>query len=165
MALIAPFPPLNSTLGAAFSIQLYQRYKTSDEKSYYSIHDGAVGGNWGPGIFMLITPMVSIFRPIAGIAMGLCQISQGFTCTAGGIEQCRNKLDLCVAGTCAGIMVAKGAAWGLGAGIVAYILTLTFARLREDFEYNKSEVAAEEERLRAADELARQNVGTEVLAR
>jgi len=165
MGLLAPFPPLNSTLGAAFSIQLYQRYKTSDEKTYYSIHDGAVGGNWGEGIFMLITPMVCIFRPIAGIAMGLCQISQGFTCTAVGIQQCRNKLDFCVAGTCAGVMVAKGAAWGLGAGIIAYILTMTFDRLKNDIAHNKTEVEEEEAKLRAADELAKQNVRTEVLAR
>lgn len=165
MGLVAPFPPLNSTLGAAFSIQLYQRYKTSDEKTYYSIHDGTVGANWGGGIFMLLTPMVCIFKPIAGIAMGLCQISQGFTCTAVGIGTCRNPIDLCVAGTCAGIMVAKGAAWGLGAGIAAYILTMTLNRLREDLAHNKTEAQAEEEKLRAADELAKQNVGTAVLAR
>lgn len=114
---------------------------------------------------MLITPMVRIFKPIAGIAMGLCQISQGFTCTAVGIKTCRTPIDLCVAGTCAGIMVAKGAAWGLGAGIAAYILTMTLDRLREDLAHNKTEVEAEEEKLRAADELAKQNVGTAVLAR
>lgn len=165
MGLLAPFPPLNSTLGAAFSIQLYQRYKTSDPQTYYSIHDGAVGANWGEGIFMLITPMVCIFKPIAGIAMGLCQISQGFTCTAVGIQTCRNKIDLCVAGTCAGIMVAKGAAWGLGAGIAAYILTMTLERIQEDLSHNKAEVEEELAKLRAADELARRNVGTEVLTR
>jgi len=165
MALFAPFAPLNSTLGAAFSIQLYQRYKTSDPKTYYSIHDGAVGANWGEGIFMLITPMVCIFKPIAGIAMGLCQISQGFTCTAVGIKQCRSMLDFSVAGACAGIMVAKGAAWGLGAGIISYILTMTLSRLQDDLARNKAEVEEEEEKLRAADELAKQNVRSEVLAR
>ena len=151
LGLVSPFAPLASPLGAAFTISMLQGYSNRDPKSYYSVHGGAMSENYVPWITMLLTPIVSLFRPVAGISMSLCLVSQGFACTASGAMLCRNKKeDLMIAGAIASIILAKGAAWGLGIGLLCYFLMSNKERIMADYNFNKSELAKEDEAERAA---------------
>ena len=158
LGLLCPFGPLASPLGAAFTISMLQGYQDRGEKGFYSVHGGAMSGNYMPFITMLFTPIVSLVRPIAGICMSLCLVSQGFTCTASGIGLCRDKADLSIAGAIAAVMVAKGAAWGFAVGIVCYIFIASREKRQEDIAYNRSVIEAEEEEERKAQAL-RQGAG------
>lgn len=154
LAILCPFGPLASPLGAAFTISMYQGYKTRGMKSYYSIYGGVVGGNWMPWITMLITPIYSICKPIAGVCMSLCLVSQGFTCTEVGVTHCRgNKTDLAIAGAIASVMVAQGAAYGFAVGIICYIFLASKEKRKDDLAYNRAVIAEEEEKERKAAEM------------
>lgn len=154
LAILCPFGPLASPLGAAFTISMYQGYKTRGMKSYYTIHGGTMSGCWMPWIGMLLTPIVTLCRPVAGICMSLCLISQGFTCTEVGVTHCRgNKSDLAIAGAIASVMCAKGAAMGFGVGIICYIMLTSAKKMKEDLAYNRAVIAEEEEKERKAAEM------------
>ena len=154
LGLVAPFGPLASPLGAAFTISMLQGYKLRGQKGYYSVHGGAMSANYMPFITMLITPIVTICRPIAGIAMSLCLVSQGFTCTAIGVGLCRDKTDLAVAGAIASVMVALGASYAFGVGIICYFLMSNKKKMKDDLSYNKASIAAEDEAERKAREVS-----------
>lgn len=159
LGFICPFGPLASPLGAAFTISMLQGYEDRGEKGFYSIHGGAMSGNYMPFITMIFTPIVSLVRPIAPICMSLCLVSQGFTCTASGIGLCREKTDLAIAGAIAAVMVARGAAWGFAVGIVCYIFIASRDKRRDDLAYNRSIIAAEDEEERKAAELMEKERG------
>lgn len=152
-AFVAPFPPTNGPLGAPFSIACHQGYKDRGPESMYSIHGGIMSHTWFPWIGMLFTPLVSLCRPIAAPAMTLALTAQGFTCTQIGVEHCRDKVDLAIAGAIAGLMAAQGAAWGLGAGIITYVIMVSSKKRKEDFAYNRAEILAKDEAERKAREM------------
>ncbi len=109
-----------------------------------------MSNNYMPVITMMLTPIVTLVRPVAGICMSLCLISQGFSCTASGVGLCSDKLDLMIAGAIASVIVAKGASYGFAVGIVCYIMMVSLDKWKADVAFNRAELAKEDEMEREA---------------
>lgn len=85
----------------------------------------------GIGTFRLITfisvaiiPIVSLVQPTLPVALSLTLLVQGYVCTRLAMTLCRRPIDMGIAGVMASVIAIKGAAWGLGVGIVLVFLLL-----------------------------------------
>ena len=85
----------------------------------------------GVGTFRLMTfisvaivPIVSLLQPTLPVALSLTLLVQGYVCTRLAISICEKRIDMGIAGVMASIIAIKGAAWGLGVGIILVILLL-----------------------------------------
>ena len=121
--LFTPYIPLCGPLWAAVSAAVFERYKEGRE-SMDSVYSGI-------GTFRLITfisvaiiPIVSLVQPTLPVALSLTLLVQGYVCTRLAMTLCRRPIDMGIAGVMASVIAIKGAAWGLGVGIVLVFLLL-----------------------------------------
>lgn len=122
--LLMPFPGLAGpqwTGGQALVINRYINSRREDMDSYWG---GATGIFWGMSIALLLGPVVSLFRPGINIGMSLTVMIQGFLCGYLAIEMLkeRSTLEMGIAAIIGTILASKGAAWGLGVGIILWLL-------------------------------------------
>jgi len=85
----------------------------------------------GVGTFRLMTfisvaiiPIVSLVQPTLPVALSLTLLVQGYVCTRLAMSLCKNSIDMGIAGVMASVIAIKGAAWGLGVGIILVLLLL-----------------------------------------
>lgn len=71
-----------------------------------------------------IIPIVSLVQPTLPVALSLTLLVQGFVCTRLAMSLCKKNVDMGIAGVMASIIAIKGAAWGLGVGILLVVLLL-----------------------------------------
>ncbi len=154
MGILCPFAPMCGPLAASNTITLHSRYKASDQKSFYSFYGGNASATLVLPIAMLLSPIVSICRPCAPAITCICLVIQGFSCTEIGMSTCRDKVDFLVAGAIAACMMAQGAAFGLGVGVLCYLLLATKEKKAKDLLTSQEEMAAED----AAEQRARQGI-------
>ena len=88
----------------------------------HSIFGGSGSFRWGTNTGLLLLPIVSLVKPILAVALALTLIIQGFVSVRIGILEARSHLDLGIAGIVAAVLVAKGASWAFGAGILLVLL-------------------------------------------
>jgi len=120
-AFFAPYPGLAGPIWTAVTATVAERY-TTGRKSMDSIFSGS-GTFWIAGfIALFILPLVSIFKPVLAIGLSLTLILTGYLCIQIGMEQTESSTQRGVAGIVAMVLATYGAAWGLGAGIVLYLL-------------------------------------------
>lgn len=144
-----PYVPLCGPLWAAVSAAVFERYKeggmipgddgVSCCTSYgmESVYSGVGTFRWMTFLSVAIIPVVSLVHPILPVALSMTLLVQGFICTRLAMMICRSKMDMGIAGVMASVIAVKGAAWGLAAGIVLYLL------LSKDIRIN-SKLAEEE---------------------
>lgn len=117
----APYPGLAGPIWTAVTATTAERFR-SDRTSMESIFSGA-GTFWIAGFLaLLILPLVSIFKPFLAIGLSLTLIITGYLCISIGMEQAEDSTQRGVAGVVAIVLATYGAAWGLGAGVVLYLL-------------------------------------------
>ena len=75
-------------------------------------------------ISVAIVPIVSLLQPTLPVALSLTLLVQGYVCTRLAISICEKPIDTGIAGVMASIIAIKGAAWGLGVGIILVLLLL-----------------------------------------
>lgn len=128
MSVIGPDLTMCGPLWAAMQVVICDRYKKG-RKAMDSIHSGAGSFRFGTLTGYFLLPIVTLVKPILGVALVSTLLIQGFVSFRVGITKARTPLDLGIAGVMAAILASRGAAWGLAVGIVMCLLLLP--RLKE----------------------------------
>lgn len=121
MAIVSPYTQLCGPLWAAVTVSVAERYKQGKE-GMYSLWGGIGTFRIATFIALFLMPIVSLVRPSLTVALALTLVVQGFACAYIAMEMCKNNAQRGVAGFMAVILAIKGAAWGLGAGVVFYLV-------------------------------------------
>lgn len=153
MAIIGPDITMCGPLWAAMQVVVCDRY-THGKKSMDSIYGGTGSFRFGTLTGYFLLPIVTLVTPILNIALALTMMVQGYVSVRIGILKARTMNDLGIAGVMAAVIVARGAAWGLGVGIVLSLLVLLgnkkgtdteiFAREEETIEVEPTQEAEPE---------------------
>lgn len=121
MGVMGPDITMCGPLWAAMQVVVCERYKKG-RKSMQSIFGGAASFRFGTFTGYWLLPIVTLVQPILPVAMALTMIVQGFVSVRIGVQQSTSFKDLGIAGVIAGVLLAKGSAWGLAVGILACLL-------------------------------------------
>ena len=108
---------------AAVSAAVFERYKEGRD-SMDSVYSGVGTFRLMTFISVAIVPIVSLLQPTLPVALSLTLLVQGYVCTRLAISICEKPIDMGIAGVMASIIAIKGAAWGLGVGIILVLLLL-----------------------------------------
>lgn len=117
----APYPGLAGPLftGAMATIAERYRYGRSAMDTIYS----GSGMFWLVGFFALfMLPLVTLFKPVLPIALSITLLITGYLCIAVAVEQIDNATSMGVAGIMGVVLATHGAAWGLAAGFVLWMV-------------------------------------------
>nr|WP_236970467.1 hypothetical protein [Membranihabitans marinus] len=121
MSIFGPDVVMCGPLWAAMHVVIVERYKQG-KKAMHSIFGGAGSFRFGTNTGLLLLPIVSLVKPILGIALALTLLIQGYVSVRIGINESKSQKDLGIAGVIAAILVVKGATWAFGAGIILILL-------------------------------------------
>ncbi len=121
MGVIGPDITMCGPLWAAMQVVVSDRYKKG-KKSMQSLFGGAASFRFGTFTGYWLMPVVTLCQPILVVALSLTMIVQGFVSVRIGVQQTKSFTDLGISGVIAGVILAKGSAWGLGIGILACLL-------------------------------------------
>lgn len=143
MSIFGPDVVMCGPLWAAMHVVIVERYKQG-KKAMQSIFGGSGSFRWGTNTGLLLLPIVSLVKPILGIALALTLLIQGFVSVRIGIMEAKSQKDLGIAGVVAAILVMKGASWAFAAGTILVLLIYGWkgikkAVLREQTEKIKNE--------------------------
>ncbi|KYM48231.1 hypothetical protein A2U04_05765 [Fusobacterium necrophorum subsp. funduliforme] len=119
--ILIPYVPLCGPLWAAVSAAVFERYKEGRE-GMDSVYSGVGTFRWMTFICVSIVPIVSLVQPTLPVALSLTLLVQGFVCTRLAMTICKDHIDMGIAGVMAAAIAVKGAAWGLGVGIILFLL-------------------------------------------
>ncbi len=131
MSVLGPDLTMCGPLWAAMQVVICERYKNGRE-TMDSIHGGAMSFRMGTFSGYLFLPIVTLVRPILGIALAATMLIQGYVSVRVGVMKSKTFNDLGIAGIMAAIIATRGAAWGLASGIVLCAL-INIGR-SEDYE-------------------------------
>ncbi|MFT5874325.1 MAG: hypothetical protein ACI8WT_003286 [Clostridium sp.] len=121
MSVIGPDITMCGPLWAAMQVVICERYKHGKE-SMESIFGGAGSFRFGTLTGYLLLPIVSLCKPILGIALASTMLIQGYVSIRVGVMKARTVNDLGIAGIMAAVVSTRGAAWGLATGIVLCLI-------------------------------------------
>ncbi|MEX2566259.1 MAG: hypothetical protein WD431_09980 [Cyclobacteriaceae bacterium] len=121
MSIFGPDMTMAGPLWAAMHVVIVERFKQG-RKAMDSIFGGAGSFRWGTNTGLLLLPIVSLVKPILGIALALTLLIQGFVSVRVGVLEASNQKDLGIAGIIAAVLVVKGATWAFLIGIVLTLL-------------------------------------------
>ncbi|OUU12624.1 MAG: hypothetical protein CBB94_00120 [Gammaproteobacteria bacterium TMED34] len=121
MSLVGPDITMCGPLWAAMHIVIVERYKQG-KKAMHSIIGGSGSFRWGTNTGLLLLPIVTLVKPILGIALALTLIIQGFVSVRIGFLESKSLKDLGIAGVIAGVLLSKGAGWAFAVGILLVFL-------------------------------------------
>lgn len=121
MSIFGPDVVMCGPLWAAMHVVIVERFKQGKE-AMNSIFGGAGSFRWGTNTGLLLLPVVSLVKPILGVALALTLLIQGYVSVRIGILEAGNQKDLGIAGIIAGILVIKGAAWAFAGGALLTLL-------------------------------------------
>lgn len=121
MSIFGPDVVMCGPLWAAMHVVIVERYKQGKE-AMDSIFGGAGSFRWGTLTGLLLLPIVTLVKPILGVALALTLLIQGYVSVRIGILEAKNQKDLGIAGIIAGILVVKGAAWAFAGGALLTLL-------------------------------------------
>lgn len=122
--LFMPYLPLSGPQWTAGQVLVLNRYMNSNRQQIDSYWGGATGIFWGMSIALLLGPIVSLFQPGIHIGMALTMLIQGYLCGYLALEILKDEgnLQKGIAVLVGAVLATKGAAWGLGIGIVLWLL-------------------------------------------
>ncbi len=116
MSVIGPDVTMCGPLWAAMHVVIVERFKKG-RAAMDSVFGGAGSFRWGTNTGLLLLPIVSLVKPILGIALALTLLIQGYVSVRIGIEQAQGPKELGIAGIIAAVLTVKGAAWAFCIGI------------------------------------------------
>lgn len=121
MSIVGPDLTMCGPLWAAMQVVVCERYKHG-RKAMDSINGGAGSFRFGTFTGYLILPIVTLVKPILGIALASTMLIQGYVSVRVGVMKARTFNDLGIAGVMGAVLATRGAAWGLATGIILYLL-------------------------------------------
>jgi len=124
LGIFMPFLPLAGPQWTAGQVLVLNRYMNNDRSVVDSYWGGATGIYWGMSIALLLGPLVTLFQPGINIGMSLTLLIQGYLCGYLALEMLSQKTNLerGIAVIVGAILATQGAAWGLGVGILLWLL-------------------------------------------
>ena len=138
MRFIGPDVTMCGPLWAAMHEVIVERYKQG-KKAMHSIIGGSGSFRWGTNTGLLLLPIVSLVKPILGVALALTLIIQGFVSVRVGVLESKSQKDLGIAGLTAALLVAKGATWAFSVGILLVFLLYGKSFFKDGGEDNNSQ--------------------------
>ncbi|MEA1960683.1 MAG: hypothetical protein U9N81_05255, partial [Bacillota bacterium] len=96
----------------------------------------------------------TLTKPILPVALALTMIVQGFVSVRIGAMESRSFRDLGIAGVIGGVLLAKGAAYAFGVGILACLIAYGGNFFKGDVEFGHLWAAEIESMLEEEDKLA-----------
>lgn len=121
MSIIGPDITMCGPLWAAMQVVVCERYKHGRE-AMDSLHGGAGSFRYGTLTGYFLLPIVSLVKPILGIALASTMLIQGYVSVRVGVMKARTFNDLGIAGVMGAVLATRGAAWGLITGIILCLL-------------------------------------------
>jgi hypothetical protein len=121
MAIIAPYTQLCGPLWAAVTVSTSARYKDG-RKAMDSIFSGMGTFRLITAISVAIIPVATLVREVLPVALSITLLVQGYACAIIAIKMCKNDVDMGIAGVMGAVLASRGAAWGLGVGIILNIV-------------------------------------------
>ncbi|SHI35925.1 Predicted benzoate:H+ symporter BenE [Dethiosulfatibacter aminovorans DSM 17477] len=125
MSIIGPDLTMCGPLWAAMQVVVCERYKQGRD-AMDSINGGAGSFRFGTLTGYLLLPIVTLCKPILGIALASTMLIQGYVSVRVGVMKSKTFNDLGIAGVMGAVLATRGAAWGLAAGIVLCIIVNMF---------------------------------------
>lgn len=124
LGIFMPFLPLAGPQWTAGQVLVLNRYMNNDRSVVDSYWGGATGIYWGMSIALLLGPLVTLFQPGINIGMSLTLLIQGYLCGYLALEMLSKKTNLerGIAVIVGAVLATQGAAWGLGIGILLWLL-------------------------------------------
>lgn len=121
MSIIGPDITMCGPLWAAMQVVVCQRYKHG-RKAMDSVNGGAGSFRFGTLTGYFLLPIVTLVKPILGIALASTMLIQGYVSVKVGVLKAKTANDLGIAGVMGAVLATRGAAWGLAVGIVLCLL-------------------------------------------
>ncbi|MFC0186776.1 hypothetical protein ACFFJY_00685 [Fictibacillus aquaticus] len=121
MSILGPDVTMCGPLWAAMQVVVVERFKEG-KKAMNSIFSGSGSFRWGTNTGLLLLPIVSLVKPILGVALALTLLIQGYVSVKVGILESKSQRDLGIAGVMGAVLATKGAAWGFVVGILLCLL-------------------------------------------
>ncbi|MFW6409938.1 MAG: hypothetical protein ACOCZR_02740 [Halanaerobiales bacterium] len=119
-----PYPTLCGPLWAAVTAAVSERYKEG-RKHMDSFFGGVGTFRWATFIAVGIYPLVTFLEPVLPVALSLTLLVQGFVCTRIAMNYTITNEQKGIAGVMGAVLAVKGAAWGLGIGLLLHFLVGT----------------------------------------
>ncbi|WP_372966357.1 hypothetical protein [Marinobacter sp.] len=121
--LFAPFISLSGPAWTGGQALVINRYMNNPRSAMDSYWGGATSIYWGMTIAIVLVPVVTLFKPGLNIGMALTLLIQGYLCGYLAIEMLdrQTNLERGVAVIVGSVLAVKGAAWGLGIGLVLWV--------------------------------------------
>lgn len=138
MSFIGPDVTMCGPLWAAMHVVIVERYKQG-KKAMHSIIGGSGSFRWGTNTGLLLLPIVSLVKPVLGVALALTLIIQGFVSVRVGVMESKSQKDLGIAGVTAALLVVKGATWAFSVGILLVFLLYGKNFFKDGGEDNNSQ--------------------------
>lgn len=141
MSIIGPDITMCGPLWAAMQVVVCERYKHGP-KAMESINSGAGSFRFGTLTGYMLLPIVTLVKPILGVALASTMLIQGYVSVRVGIMKAKTFNDLGIAGVMGAVLATRGAAWGLAVGIILCILIQLGNKPQYDsyvFQKNESE--------------------------
>lgn len=135
MSFIGPDVTMSGPLWAAMHVVIVERYKQG-KSAMNSIFGGAGSFRLGTNTGLLLLPIISLVTPILAVALALTLIIQGFVSVRIGVLEAKSQKDLGVAGIIAAVLIAKGASWAFGFGIVLVFILYGTNTLKQGVSNN-----------------------------
>ena len=128
------FPPFVGIIFTGGHVFLCEKY-AAGRKVVDSIHDAMISFNWFYIFVAMCWPVVLVMKPILPAALSLTLILTGFACAFVGITALQNTGNTSkgIAIFMAVVIAKYGAAWGLAAGIICYLLMIWRPKIENDW--------------------------------
>lgn len=115
--------PLHGPMWTGIQVFVIERYK-SGSKTLNSIFTGTI--NWSllalPLVFL--TPMIGIMVPLLPVALSLTLLLTGFACAYVSMGMVTDNVSRSLALAIGMLTAIQGPAWGIGAGIILYMMLI-----------------------------------------
>lgn len=120
--LFAPIIGMAGPSWTAGQVLVVSRYINTGRKGMDSYWGGATSIYWGMSFAMMLLPVVSLLKPGLNVGMAITLLIQGYLCGYLAIEILAKGTNLQrgVAVIIGSVLAIKGAAWGLGIGLILY---------------------------------------------
>jgi hypothetical protein len=142
-ALFAPYPNMSGPMwSAAYTITM-ARYKAGSRKDMDSLWSGCGTFRWSTLLGVMLVPVSGLLANMLPVALSLSMLIQGYICVMLCMKFCRTDKDKGICGIMGAILAAKGATFGLIAGVVFYYLLKGPEERRVEREEKRADFEAE----------------------
>ncbi|MFV8827661.1 hypothetical protein [Alkalihalobacterium sp. APHAB7] len=115
--------PLHGPMWTGIQVYILERYKKS-RTALDTIFSGPVNWYWLSLPLAFFTPMIGIMIPLLPVALSLTLLLTGFACAYVAMSMVSNNTSRGLVLGIGLLTAVQGPAWGIGAGIILYILLI-----------------------------------------